>query len=209
MKDELDLQKAERKAFTIRYQDGLWDVYFGSVLMVFAFAPFFSESLGDFWSSVVFLPFWLVVFALITWLRKRYVKPRMGSARYSRERNKKMLRVNLVLFAILLAGVLTTLFSTNLPKPPAFVLPFGLSLIFLVTLSVIAYFMDYRRLYIYAILTALAPLLGEVLWRLGLASHHGYPLTFGITSAICIISGLVQFIRFLRQHPMHPEAIQQ
>ncbi len=205
MKQNADLQQAERKAFASRYQDGLWDVYLGSITLLFALAPLLSERLGDFWSSFIFLPFWLVVIGIITWVRRRYVNPRLGSVTFRRERKLKMLRVNLVLFGVLLAGVLLTLLGSRLPEAPRLTLPFGTALIFLVVLSAIAYFMEYSRLYVYAILLAVAALVGELLWQWAGVPHHGHPVTFGIASLVIILAGLWQYRLFIKNHPIAPE----
>ena len=57
MSRQLSLKEAERKAFRTKYDDGLWDILLGCFFSMFAIAPFLSASLGDFWSSAVFVPF--------------------------------------------------------------------------------------------------------------------------------------------------------
>ena len=49
-------------------------------------------------------------------------------------------------------------------------------------------------------MTATAPLIGEMLWQEGLASHHGYPITFGVLSGLMILIGLVLFIQVVRSY---------
>ena len=58
MSQQISLREAERKAFRITHNDGLWDVLLGCYALMFVIAPYLSTSLGDFWSSAVFLPFW-------------------------------------------------------------------------------------------------------------------------------------------------------
>jgi len=76
MSESLDTKEAERKAFVSYFQDGLWDIGIGGVLLMFVIAPFLSASLGDFWSSAVFVPFWGVLFIVLWILRRRVVRPR-------------------------------------------------------------------------------------------------------------------------------------
>jgi hypothetical protein len=78
----------------------------------------------------------------------------------------------------------------------------GLGIILLIGFSLAAYFLDFNRLYLYGLLVGLSPLVGEWLWIQGHASHHGFPITFGITSGIMILTGLIVFIRFLRNNPI-------
>ena len=56
MSQKISLREAERKAFRSRYNDGLWDILLGCFFLMFVIAPYLSASLGDFWSSAVFLP---------------------------------------------------------------------------------------------------------------------------------------------------------
>jgi hypothetical protein len=75
-------------------------------------------------------------------------------------------------------------------------------LILLIGFSVAAYFLDFGRLYFYGLLVGLSFLVGEWLWARGYASHHGFPITFGATSGMMILVGLVVFVRLLRNNPV-------
>ena len=57
MTAEISLKEAERKVFKATFQDGMWDIFIGCIVLQFAIAPLLSSKLGDFWSSVIFLPF--------------------------------------------------------------------------------------------------------------------------------------------------------
>jgi len=39
------------------------------------------------------------------------------------------------------------------------------------------------------------------------ASHHGFPVTFGITAAVMIVIGLFLFVRLLRDNPLPVEGL--
>jgi hypothetical protein len=45
-------------------------------------------------------------------------------------------------------------------------------------------------------------LVGEWLWNHGHASHHGFPVTFGTSAGIMILTGLVVFFRLLHNNPL-------
>ena len=81
-----------------------------------------------------------------------------------------------------------------------------IGLIFLIFCSLVAYFLDFTRLYFYGLLLGVSPLVGEWLYTHWKVSHHGYPVTFGITTALIFLTGLVIFIRVLRQNPRVNEA---
>jgi hypothetical protein len=208
MSQPISLKEAERKVFRTAYDDGLWDVFLGSFLLLFAVAPLLSPILGDAWSSVVFLPFWVVVFAMIRLIRKHVVAPRVGVVRFGRARQTRLRRFSAIMLgtnAVLL--ILGFVVAPNLGKVPGQMIAFGVGAMFLIGFSIAAYFLDISRYYVYGLLAGLAPLVGEWLWTQGYASNHGFPITFGVTAAIMILAGLVVFARLLRDNPLPTEAI--
>jgi hypothetical protein len=167
--NRISLKETERKVFKSAFQDGLVDISIGSVILMFAIAPFLSPYLGDFWSSAVFLPFWGIVFSGIWLIRKYIVRPRAGTVKYG-----------------------------SWPHTARF------SLILLVGFSLAGYFLEFPRLYLYGVLLALAPLIGELLYVHLHVPHHGFPVVFGAAASLMIGTGLVLFIRLLRDHPLQP-----
>lgn len=203
MSTQISLKEIERKVFQTSFDDGLWDVFLGSFFSMFAGAPFLSASIGDFWSSAIFLPVWVVVYLVIWWLRRNVVAPRIGTVKFGPARRAKLTRFTMVMlafnFIMLLLGSLAALtFGRSSGQLTSMV--FGLML--LVGFSLAAYFLEIPRLYLYGLLFALAPPIGEWLWQNGYASHHGFPLTFGLLSALMTVTGLVIFFRLLRDNPL-------
>jgi hypothetical protein len=195
------LQEAERKVFRTVYQDGLWDLFLGCFALLFAVAPLLSVSLGDFWSSAVFVPFWGLV-ALAIWLvRKHVVAPRMGVVKLGPARKRQLRRSSMVMVVVnVVALVLGIVFAWRSTVPGQEVsITFGL--VPLVG-SIAAYLLDFRRLYVYSLLLCLSPLIGEWLYAQHSVPHHGFPLTFGITAGIMMLTGLAIFVRFLRDNPL-------
>jgi hypothetical protein len=208
MSAPISLRETERKMFRAATNDGLTDVLLGCFFLMFVIAPHLSEYLGDFWSSAVFLPFYGLVWLLIRWARAQLVKPRLGSAEFGPTRKARlrsfttiMLILNLLAFAL---GIFAFL---NFAEMPETTYPIVLGVMLLVGFTLGGYFLDVPRFYGYGLMTALAPLIGEMLWEEGLASHHGYPIAFGTVSAIMILTGLFIFVRLLRQYPSPSEAI--
>jgi hypothetical protein len=203
MSDAISLKEAERKIFTAATQDGLLDVFLGCIFLMWVFAPFMSPSLGDFLSVAIFVPFWGLVMFGIWLVRRRVVRPRIGVVKFGSARKTKLLRFNLVAFAInavaMIAGLCLALNSDAMSGRLTSVL-FGF--ICLMLFSVAAYFLDFSRLYIYGLLVGLSPLVGEWLWANWRVAHHGFPLTFGISSAVMILTGLFVFVRLLRANPV-------
>jgi MFS family permease len=208
MTGQISLKEAEKKAFRIRHDDGLWDILLGCFFLVFAIAPFLSPSLGDFWSSAVFIPFWGMVFLVVRLIRKWVVGPRMGVVKLGRARKTKLMKLSVVMLVVnviaFILGIVAAMTVGSVPgQMPAIIL--GLTL--LIGFSIAAYFLDFTRLYVYGLLVGLSPLIGEWLWTEGFASHHGFPITFGATAGIMMLVGLSVFLRLLRDNPVPIEGM--
>jgi hypothetical protein len=202
MTQNIDLKSLERRAWISYSQDGLLEVLLGCIVLMFAVAPFLSTmGLGDFWSSLVFVPFWAVVFLLIVLIRKYVVAPRIGIVKFGETRKKKLFKFNVVMFAILLIGLILGIISMQNSNAPGWVHNLRFIAIVLICSSLAAYFLDYPRLYLYGILCALSLPVGEWLYTNMGVPHHGYPVTFGITAGIMIITGVILFLRLLRKNP--------
>ncbi len=207
MSHGITLREAERRAFTSTFQHGLWDVFIGCFVLMFAVGPFLSRSLGDLWSSVVFVPFWVVILIAIWTVRKYVVTPRVGTVRFGAWRTSRLRRFNVVMLVVcFLAFFLGILSAVDFNAVPGWVHAARFGLVSLLAFGVAAYFLNFTRLYAYGALVALSPLVGEWLWVSVGVPHHGYPVTFGITAAIAFFVGAVKFVRLLRDHPIPAES---
>lgn len=197
------LNSFERKAYRSTFADGLWDVMLGSVVLLFALAPLLSEKLGDFWSSMIFLPFWGLIYLIIRLLRKNVVAPRLGTVTFGRERQQKIKKITrIMLFAnilILIIGIIAAVAIGFLPPQWPIITFSG---IILLLFYMAAYLLDYPRLYFYGTLLFAAPLIGEWLFANYGIAHHGFPLVFGVSAGLIIAIGLIQFFRILTIAPV-------
>lgn len=82
-------------------------------------------------------------------------------------------------------------------------LPFSVMVLALFSLT--GYFLDINRFYVYGIMLAAGPLIGEWLFQNYNISHHGYPIVFGIYAAAIFIIGLIKLFTFLRENPLPSE----
>ncbi len=189
MSQRVSLNEAERKAFTMAFQDGLLDIFLGCVVLALALVPFLGSSLGDFWSSAVFLPFLGVVWMAIWLVRKNVVTPRFGQVSFGVARKSKLKR-----FYQALLGINIVALGLGAFEPTSVVF----APMVLVAFCAAAYFLDLRRLYVYGLLVAFSPLVGELLTRNWNAPHDGLPITFGAAATLIIVAGLTIFVRLLR-----------
>jgi len=209
MSQQISLKEAERKVFHSTANDGLWDIFLGIFFLEFVIAPFLSESMGDFWSAAIFLPVWAVAYSVIRFLRKKMVEPRIGVVKFGPTRISKMKRFSYVMLAFnVIALGLGVWAAVTADRASGEVIPYMFSLVLLSGFSLAAFFLDINRLYLYGLLIALAPVAGEWLWKNGYASHHGWPVTFGVISGIMVLIGMSMFIRVLRSAPIPNEMIE-
>ncbi|MBN2556758.1 MAG: hypothetical protein JXA97_12530 [Anaerolineales bacterium] len=202
MSQPISLKAAERKVFRTTFSDGLIDIFLGCFFLMFAFAPLLSKSLGDFWSSVVFLPFWGIVYLILQSIRKHVVLPRIGNVSFGNARKTRLVRFNLIMPVVnVLALILGIVAATYFMRVPGQIIALTFGFILLAAFSIAAYFLDVKRFYVYGLLTAISPLVGEWLYTYHGATHHGYPIVFGIMVTMMALVGILLFVRLLRLHP--------
>ena len=210
MSQNINLKELERKAWTSYFQDGLWDICLGLLLLAIAISALlsdvgFSESLG----MAIFIGV-EVLAMLVLWAGKRFITlPRMGRVRFGPKRKTKLNWVRVVLFISVLVGagvfLVTSAMRGNRPGwlNAAFFAPAVWVVNALVVFSLGAYFLDFNRLYLIGVLYAL-PVPLDILFH----KFASMDLTFfaiGVPAIVILIVGLVILVRFLRDYPLLPE----
>lgn len=209
MVTNINLKELERRAFRSTFQDGLWDIFIGFLFTQFAIAPILSaRGLGDFWSSAILFPIYMIVLVVVMLLKKYVVTPRLGIVQFSKNRKSKLRIVILMMNIILVIGIIAAVFFVDLScLNIQWLFPATFSLILLIGFSAAAYFLDLIRFYIYGAMNSLAVVVGELLYQFAGAVHHGFPIAFGITSSIMIIVGTVLFVEFVKKYPKTGEDV--
>jgi len=205
MSEKISLKEAERKVFRTSHNDGMLDIFLGCVFLMFVIAPFLSVKLGDFWSSAIFLPFWVLVYLGIRLIQKYVIIPRIGQVKFGALRVTRLKKFTLIMFIINFLALGLGVIAAFSFKQAGIKYPIILGITLLLGFSLAAYFLDMNRLYLYGMLTVPGPLVGEWLWQSGLASHHGYPVVFGFVSGVMIITGLVLLVLLLKRNPLPSE----
>lgn len=212
MSIQLNLKEIERKAFRSTYQDGLWDVHFGLVVVsmsIFIYRP--AEGYGP--KNIVLAMTAMLLSSGLFWAGKKFITlPRMGQVRFGAVRKQKRTTLAIILGVVVLiqAGVvgLTALGPVN-PAIGASVNAFfgatNLEHLFVAALGslfvgpsmiLIAYFSDFPRGYYIAVMMSLAVFLTIYL------NHPVYPIIIG---GLIALPGLVLFARFLKAYPLSRE----
>lgn len=177
-----------------------------SIFSMFAFATLLSDRLGDFWSAAVFVPIIGAVYLALWAVKRRQLVPRVGVVRLGSFRQARLRRLSLVLLAInVLALAAGTFFALRFDAVGGLAPVIVLSLTLHVGFSLAAYFLDIPRFFLYGLLLAVAPFVGEWLWRRGYASHHGYPVVFGLAAAAIAAVGVIKLLALVRGHAPLPD----
>jgi hypothetical protein len=206
MSTNVNLEKLERKAWTSYFQDGLWDIYLGLLLLAMAiWALFsdvgFSESLG-----MAILIGLEVLAMLVLWAGKKIITvPRMGRVKFGPKRKIKLSWIMVILFISVLggAGVFVAALAMRGNRlewlNAAFFLPAAWVVNAMVVFSLGAYFLDFSRLYLIGVLYALPVPLDMMFHEF--ADIDLSFIAFGVPAMVILIVGLVMFVRFLREYP--------
>ena len=193
MNAPLNLKELERKAFRSFYQDGIWDIFFG--LMMFAMYTFTVFNNLENKALRILGMLFLEIFAMffLIYGKKLITAPRLGEVKFGTKRTKKLGKIILVnLFSLIVLAAFAFLKNS---QPDLFNIEnselyssVGMGVWIAFITSVMAYFLDFDRLYIYALIygsTFSAVLLLDL------------PVLFLAASLLILIPGGILFTRFL------------
>ena len=212
MNTQLDLKELERKAFRATYQDGLWDLYFGLIVVCMSIFIYRPASGYSPLNIVLALCAFGVAYGLF-WAGKKFITlPRMGQVQFGakREMRKRTLIIVLsVVVAIQVVLVALQLVAWANPEVGArfsslirdrnvmdLVVASVGALIVGPSMILVAFFRDFPRGYFIAVMIALAVFLMIYL------NQPVYPIIIG---ALIALPGLVLFVRVLRNYPLQRE----
>ena len=173
------LKDVERRAYRSTFSDGVYDIQFGLIFLVFALMAVFEVS-----GISHFVGYALLLVALvIPWLGKRYITiPRMGQVEFGRKRKKRRL---IIWIAAAVVAVLILPLAIMIVKQNQ-LSAMGWRLVAMVVAPVFVlavYTTDFPRLYLYAALLFFGAVSAEFL-----RSPVGIPLnaviSFGVPGVV-------------------------
>ncbi len=214
MNENMDLKKIEKKAWISYFQDGLWDIFIGLLLLNFGIAPLIGAVINSNYSQgelsdLISYSIILIVAYITLYCGKKYITaPRLGRAKFSTERKSKTKKTTIVFGLSALFGALVFILIATDFFPFNYALQFG-AIVFsvnaIIVFSAWAYFFDFNRLYLYGWFFAASIVLVEV-------SHPYVGITydnvigFGVFGGIIVLIGIAYLIRFLKKYPFPTEA---
>ncbi len=203
----VDLKKLERDAFRRFYEDGLFDIYIGLMLLVFFAASALWDAFGSpVISYLVMLALALGVTLPLLSYRRRLLRARLGSFQPGPRRRLRIRRTRLVLAGSVALGLTAFgLVALVIGGPaPADVVTVLMPLLWfvnaVVVFSAMAYLLDVPRFYAYGVaLGTLMPLViwPDALWGLEVPMW----LVFGLVGGALVLIGVRKLRRFLREYP--------
>jgi hypothetical protein len=203
----IDLKMIERKVWTSFFEDGIWDIYLGMLLMAMAVGALLSDIRAPEAALISSYAVLMTIALLFLLLGKRFITmPRIGRVNYGPEARARKGRATIVLTFSVLVGLLAFIIavlgaresisrtlSTDVLLPALWV---G-NMIILFSLA--AYFLRFNRLYFIGVMFAIAVPLDIFLREL---THRDLTfVAFSVPAMVILILGCIILIRFLRKYP--------
>ena len=190
------LKKLERRAYRSTFEDGVYDIQFGLLFLVFAWIAVL-EALG----VSRFIGYSLFIIPLIfPWLAKRYITiPRMGSVEFGPKRKSKrrLMLVIATIIVVLTLPLIIMIAGQGIEGRMGWLL---IAMFAMPVFVIAVYVMDFPRLWMYAAL-----LIAGVLEAEFLLDYVGRPyntvISFGIPGVIIFWIGFALLIKFIKKHP--------
>lgn len=212
MSEKINLKELQRKAWRSMFQDGLWDIFLGLLLLNIAAFTLTDEYVANDDMQIILYIGGEIVALFLLWAGKRFITvPRMGKAKFGQYGKVRRSKVRLLLFASTLIGVIVLLLLEGLSKngqiaglPRDYIAAAGWVLTAMLMFGLAGYFLDFNRLYLIGAMYALPfpmDILVRELWQTDRWVFHIYALP----ALIILTVGVFYFYRFLRNYSVVQE----
>jgi hypothetical protein len=207
MTEKMNLKEIEKKAYRFTFQDEIYDIMFGVLLVSFALAPILREVIG-----LGYILFLVIPAPLILTLGKRYISvPRIGIVKFGLNRqvaHKKLVIISVILVIItliLLMMTITKTFPGTLGTMlDGYAVPLIIGISTIIGMGVFAYIKDFPHLWIYGLIIGLSIPVAEVLYKTIGTPLNGI-IAFGVPGIVILIYGSLILFRFLHKYPLPKE----
>lgn len=207
MGEEIDLKELEKKAWRSFFQDGLWDIYFGLLLLALGLSSFtlfinLPEPLN---LIVVLIPIYSIAILLLILGKKYITTPRIGYIKFGTKRKKIKKKLALILGVQVIITILMVIFTAfglfQYIQINSIIIMLMIGLLFVaLPIGIIAYFWDFPRLYVYGLLGGSGFFIAEILNPI-IGQPFDLFIPYIIISGSMLIVGMSYFIRFLKKYP--------
>ena len=209
-------KNAERKIFRLAiFQDGIWDIQIGGMIILFSFYPVTRRLMGPGWNLILIFGLLAILLFIGATLKRTVSTPRMGLVKYGKSQKTKLRTMQLIIFAIFLTSsalaialILKTFQGPNWgANTPEWLQLLDMDIIFglvaVAIFSLVSAVFKMWRPFIYGLL------LGSSLVASGaLTVYQGpeFQYPFAIVGGIIIVIGLSLLLRFVRSYPIPTES---
>jgi len=202
MKNQRIGNKLEKNTFRLLYRDGIFDLAFGSMLIIYSINIYLD--INGIETSIFMRTLLIPVVVLLSLVKVFITQKRMGYVKFKPVRNRK----RLISFIIATSALVLTTFVYILATGGQLGATAGnewisllLEFVFLVgVFFLLAYFTDYYKFYLVGIVMGLASPASIFLEPYLGTRYFGLALQF-IAGGYLIISGLILFITFFKKIP--------
>ncbi|NHJ22933.1 MAG: hypothetical protein EAX89_00040 [Candidatus Lokiarchaeota archaeon] len=206
MSNNIELKVLEKKAWRTTFDDGIFDIYMGILIISIGFGISFYDYL-PFPINILIGPIIIGLGLAFFILSKKYlIQPRIGIVKFGRKRKVRKLKTMIIISINVV--FLFTIFLLNLSGifqylmiPPFLYTLFTELLVLTLPLCLVAYFLQYNRLYFIAILMGISFSLADAS-SIFIPIPFNFLITYLLIGGLIIGMGLFYFIRFLHRYPL-------
>lgn len=194
--------KLERDTFRIYYSDGIMDLAFGSMLIIFSINTFTSLNGAE--ESLIMRILIIPVILLLVLYKTFVTSKRLGYVKFSSVRNRKRLIAILIAAGAMVITAIIFYYSSsgkisNEQKNDFIPLLIEFSALVLI-FSLIAYFTDYYNLYIVGLAMAIGSPLSLMLEPYAGTRIHTIAIMFFAGLGL-FLHGIILLVKFLNRFP--------
>ncbi len=212
MSEKINLKELQRKAWRSMFQDGIWDIFLGLLLLNIAAFTLTDAFVSNDDTQIMLYIGGEVIALLLLWAGKRFITvPRMGRANFGQYGKVRRSKVKLILFATVLMGLIILLIFEGLSNkgqiagfPRKYFAAGGWVLTAMLAFGLAGYFLDFKRLYLIGFMYAL-PFPLDILVREVWQTDQWVFFIYSIPALIILLVGLFYFFRFLKNYPVLQE----
>ena len=197
--DNTNLKEIEKKAWTSVFQSGLVDIEIGLVLIVTFALQSFSTAID----SVRFYFYMLYLVPVLFYvIAHRYlIIPRLGLVKFSKERKRRSRLLAIIMTTSIVFLLILTMKGWIQMIPNTGIIVGGI--VFLIP-TLIAYFHNFDRMYIYAVLMTASFGLNEyTIAKTGVIESGAY--AWSISGIIMVAIGVVYLVKFIKKYSIPKE----
>jgi hypothetical protein len=211
VEQSIDLKQIERKVWTSFFEDGIWDIYLGILLLAMAVGALLTDiGVPESKQLISYGCFFAVAF-LFLWAGKHFITtPRIGRVRFGPKGKSRIGKAVVISALSVVVGLVAFILVSRVVEVP-WLSGLPMDVVFpgiwignmLILFSLAAYFLHFHRLYLIGVMFAVTVPLDILLREL---THHDLSfVAFGLPAVTILIIGFIVLVRFIKKYPVVKE----